>query len=69
MLALDHPILAYWLDEAVGWFGMWVENKLNEQDMVTAPDGKKSYVPRHRIENLLGLPIRTRRISEKMLVF
>ena len=41
------PILAYWLDEAVAWFGAWVEGKLSERDKA----GKSKWA----LDDLLGV--------------
>ena len=28
---IKYPILAYWFDETINWFGRWVESKLSER--------------------------------------
>ncbi len=47
ILGITYPILAYWTDEAIGWFGNWVESKLSERT--------KQNKPRYKLENLLGV--------------
>jgi len=55
MVAIEDDWAAWCFDQAIGTFGQWVENKLAERD--------KKGKPVHRIETLLGLPIRTRKIT------
>lgn len=45
---MEHPILSYFVDEAVGYFGQWVEGKLSERD-------KKTGKPKHKLEQLLSV--------------
>lgn len=47
-MRIRHAILAFWLDEAVGWFGQFVENKLAERD----PHTHKAV---YGLEGLLGI--------------
>lgn len=47
ILGVEHPILSYFIDDAVEYFGGWVEGKLNERD-------KKTGKPKHKLEKLLG---------------
>jgi hypothetical protein len=48
MMGIRHPVLGYWFDEAVGWFGQWVDARLSERD----EKGK----PLYHLEKLLGVP-------------
>ncbi len=48
LMGIEHPVAAYWLNEAVGWFGEYVDIKLEERDPAT---GKTLY----SIESLLGI--------------
>ena len=43
----DCPILEYWVDEVVGWFGNFIEAKLNERT--------KNNKPRYSLDKLLGV--------------
>jgi len=54
MLGLsDEPLLEYLFDDAVSWFGHWVESKLEEHKKVRR--GKQwVQVPRYRLGQLLG---------------
>ncbi len=54
MLGLaNEPLLAWYFDEAVSWFGHWVESKLSERKKVRR--GKQMVeVPRYRLGQLLG---------------
>lgn len=46
MVGINNPVLGYWFDEAVGWFGRFVDQKLSERD----EKGK----PLYRLESILG---------------
>ncbi len=48
IIGLEHPILAYWFNETVAWFGQYVENCLQQKDPHT---GKALYTA----EALLGI--------------
>lgn len=54
-MGIEHLYLAWCFDQAVSSFGLWVESKLSERD--------KKGKPKHRLETLLGIPIRTRKIT------
>lgn len=43
----DCPILIYWFDEAVSWFGNYIESKLSERT--------KKNKPRYSLDKLLGV--------------
>lgn len=48
LIWVEHPIAAYWFNEAVAWFGQFVENRLNERDPAT-------HKPLYTIDALLGI--------------
>jgi hypothetical protein len=50
----DEPFLAYWLDEAVGWYGMWIEARLDERKEVKEKGRVVGYRPKYRLGQLLG---------------
>lgn len=56
-------MLALWLDEAVHWFGRWVESMMSQTREVKDGKGNIKHVPKHRIELLLGMPLPMRTIS------
>lgn len=47
ILGVRTPIVAFWFDEAVAFWGAWVEAKLSERD----EKGK----PKHDLDKLLGV--------------
>lgn len=46
LMGIEHPVAAHLFDEAVGWYGMWVEARLSERD-----DAGK---PKYELDALLG---------------
>jgi hypothetical protein len=67
-MTIGHPVVRWWFDETVGWFGQWVENMLAETEEVKTKEGTK-HVPKYRIEPLLGLPTPTRKINPEHFGF
>lgn len=69
MLFIHHPVLGWWFDDAVGWFGNWVEGMLSQTE--SKPDGKggTKQVQKYRIENLLGMEIQPRKVNLEALGF
>lgn len=47
ILGIKCPLLAYWTDEVIGWFGNWVESKQSERT--------EKNKPRYTLEKLLGV--------------
>ena len=47
VFSINYPILAYWFDEAVNWFGQWVDSKLSERT--------KKNKPRYTLAKILGI--------------
>jgi hypothetical protein len=48
VLGIRHPVLGYLLDEAVSWYGQWVENHLAQRD-------PQSHQPLYNLNTLLGI--------------
>lgn len=46
LVGVQSPVLSYWFDEAVGWFGSFVDSRLSEKD--------ERGQPLYRLESLLG---------------
>jgi len=61
MMGIEHPLLAWCFDDAVGSWGRSIQNKLMERD--------KKGKPVHKIENLLGIPIQTKKMSRGELAY
>lgn len=56
-------MLALWFDEAVHWFGRWVEGMMSQTKEMKDGKGNTKHVPKHRIELLLGLELPKRMIN------
>jgi len=50
----DEPLLAACFDQAVNWFGRWVEAKLDEREPVKERGQVVGHRPRWRLGQLLG---------------
>ena len=54
-MGIEHHLLAYFFDDAIGMWARDIEGKLQELD--------KKGKPVHRLENLLGIPIQTKKMT------
>jgi hypothetical protein len=63
----DEPLLAWWVDEAVGIYGQWIEARLDEREPVKEQGQIVGYKPRWRLGQLLGTE-RPRKASRQALI-
>lgn len=63
----DEPLLAWCFDQAVNWFGRWVEAKLDEREPVRERGQVVGHRPRWRLGQLLGTE-KPRRATREALI-